>query len=599
MPDPGWRLGGRYTLLERLGAGVAGEVWRAQDESAGTGCAVKLLRPELVEDEGALARLRATIAWISQLTHPNIVPVDDLVVHDGSESPGGPESPDSTGLLDGTVALISRLVPGESLRALLDRQGTMPTGQALSLTAQLCDALAAARHVGVAHGDVKPSNLLLEPNPDAQIALRLTDFGMAALLGRAAVRQTVAPQTSGENTGGEYVAPELGAGEAPAESADVYAAAVVLYEALTGEPPFGRRTRGHARRDGSAPLALPADLPDAVAGALVAGLDENPRHRPSAAELAAVLREAPGVQETVPPPPAVEVAPGPNLDFFGDDGQVSQQDQPPAPIEKPETAAARRTSAVVAAHGTRRTSRRALSTQPWTIVAASLCGVALAAFITFGLATHGSPHANGSTLPSRAALIGPAGSATSQSTATTAPTSTSSATASPTPSTSASATTSPSQAAPSASADASTPAAPAPSASGSGQQVSHTGRLFNTGSSTCLDTSGGYFANGVVEQIWTCDNGIGQVFTLASTGQLTVDGGQYCLADATSADATGTHPELFTCGSQSHERWTMRSDGSLVGDHSGLCVNAPGNDNGTQLDFEPCSGQTHQLWSWE
>ena len=167
MPDSGWRLGGRYTLLERLGAGVAGEVWRGQDESAGTPCAVKLLRPELVQDEGALARLRATIAWISQLTHPNIVPVDDLVVQGGAGAGDGAASQEGTApqesrvpqegaaLQEGTVALISRLVPGESLRALLDRQGTMPTGQALSLTAQLCDALAAARHVGVAHGDVK------------------------------------------------------------------------------------------------------------------------------------------------------------------------------------------------------------------------------------------------------------------------------------------------------------------------------------------------------------------------------------------------------------------------------------------------------------
>jgi len=344
---------------------------------------------------------------------------------------------------------------------------------------------------------------------------------------------------------------------------------------------------------------LPADLPDTVAEALIACLDENPRHRPSAAEFAAVLREAAIAPEMVPSPPVVEVAPGPNLDFFGDDGQAAQQDRLPALVEKRGTGVTRRAGAAVAAHGAGRAARRTRGTQPWTILAASLCGVALAAFITFGLATHGSPHANASTLPTRADLIGPAGSATSQSTATGTPTNTSSATASPTPSSTASATPSPSRNVPSASAGASSPAAPAPSPSGSSQQVSHTGRLLNAGSGTCLDTSGGYFANGVVEQIWTCDNGIGQVFTLASTGQLTVDGGQYCLADATSADATGTHPQLFTCGSQSHERWTMRSDGSLVGNHSGLCVNAPGNDNGTQLDFEPCSGQAHQKWSWD
>jgi len=62
MPDPGWLLGGRYTLLDPLGEGIAGEVWRGRDEAAATECAVKLLRPELVQDEGALARMRATVA---------------------------------------------------------------------------------------------------------------------------------------------------------------------------------------------------------------------------------------------------------------------------------------------------------------------------------------------------------------------------------------------------------------------------------------------------------------------------------------------------------------------------------------------------------
>jgi serine/threonine protein kinase len=585
MPDPGWLLGGRYTLLDPLGEGIAGEVWRGRDEAAATECAVKLLRPELVQDEGALARMRATVAWISQLTHPNIVPVDDIVEQDES------------------VALISRLVPGENLRALLDRQGTMPIGAALSLTAQLCDALSAARHVGVAHGDVKPSNLLLESDLETEIALRVTDFGMAALLGRAVVQQTVTSQAADANVGAEYVAPELGAGEAPTEAADVYAAGVVLYEALTGEPPFGRRPQGHARRDASAVVSLPAEVPDSVADALTACLDENPRHRPSAADFAAVLRQASGqvvdVLETVPPSPAVEVTAGPDLGFFGDGAHISGHDSLPARLEQPETAVTRRAGSVVAARGAGHYAQRTRGGRLWTIIAAALCGVALAAFITYGLTTHGSPRADASTLPTRVGIGAPVGSPISPGSAIGTPTNTLAPTASVTASNTASATPSASPARPSASPVVSASASAAPSPSSSAPQVSHTGRLYNQGSGTCLDTSGGYYANGVAEQIWTCNNGANQVFTLATTGQLTIDGGQYCLDDASSADATGTHPELFTCGSQSHQRWTMRSDGSIVGDHSGLCLNAPGNDDGTQLDFEPCSGQSHQLWSWD
>ena len=585
MPDPGWLLGGRYTLLDRLGVGIAGEVWRAQDEGAATECAAKLLRPELVQDEGALARMRATVAWISQLTHPNIVPVDDIVEQDES------------------VALISRLVPGENLRALLDRQGAMPIGAALSLTAQLCDALSAARHVGVAHGDVKPSNLLLESGLETEIALRVTDFGMAALLGRAAVQQTMTSQAADANAGAEYVAPELGAGEAPTESADVYAAAVVLYEALTGEPPLGRKPQGHARRDASTVVSLPADLPDPVADALTACLDENPRHRPSAADFAAVLRQVGDhvvdALETVPPSPPVEVTAGPDLGFFGDGGPTSGHDLLPTRPQQRETAVTRRAGSVVAARSDGQSARQARGTRPWTIIAAALCGVALAAFITYGLTTHGSPRADASTLPTRVGIGDPVGSPTSQSSAIRTPTGTAAATASATAGNTASATPSASPARPSASPVVSASASAAPSPSSSAPQVSHTGRLYNQGSGTCLDTSGGYYANGVVEQIWTCNNGANQVFTLATTGQLTIDGGQYCLDDANSAGAIGTHPELFTCGSQSHQRWTMRSDGSIVGDHSGLCLNAPGNTDGTQLDFESCSGQAHQHWSWD
>jgi serine/threonine-protein kinase len=621
MPDPGSRLGGRYSLLDRLGAGVTGEVWRGRDENAAAACAVKFLRPEFVQDEGALARLRATIAWISQLTHPGIVPVDDMVTQHG------------------VVALVSRLVPGESLRSLLDRQGPVPTGAALLLTAELGDALAAARRVGVAHGDVKPANLLLEPDPETGFALRLTDFGMAALLGRAAIQQAGPARDADSFADEVYAAPELGVGDAPTEAADVYAAGVILFEALTGEPPF----------DGAAaPAALPADVPELAADALFACLDDNPRRRPSAAEFAAILRQAIGATQAAPQQSAGAVEPGPDLGFFGDtvrvdaarlaaleDGaltvdalhvdpaqggeaqteaaqvdpvliaaaltgtaQISDDDLLPAMVDQRQVAPVRRTGAVVATHAGRSAAVGVLGTRAWTVVAAALCGVALAAVITFGLTTHGSPRASASTLPARVAVVGTVGTPTSQGSATGGPTGKASSTASATPSSSVSATPSATHSAPS-SANASASASPAPSPSNSAPVVSHTGRLFNAGSSSCMDTSGGYYADGVVEQIWTCNSGQNQVFTLASTGQLTIDGGQYCLDDATSADATGTHPELFTCGSQSHQRWTMRSNGSIVGDHSGLCLNAPGNDAGTQLDFEPCDGQAHQLWSWD
>lgn len=238
MSDPTWRLGGRFDLFDQLGAGASGTVWRGRDAADGGEYALKLLRPELVADQDAVAELYAALNAVSRLGHPGIVAVDNAV------------------LADGWLTLRSRLVHGESLSALLARQGTMGPAQAVGLIAKVCDALAAAHAVGIAHGNLHSANVLLPSDPGAPAQPVLTDFAMAALLNR--IDATHEPASA---------------------SADVYAAGVLLYECLAGHAPFA-----------AYPPTPITGITDSLWRTVAASLADDPRYRPSAEQLAAALR---------------------------------------------------------------------------------------------------------------------------------------------------------------------------------------------------------------------------------------------------------------------------------------------------------------------
>ncbi len=248
MSDPRWRLGERLDLLGQVGTGAAGTVWRGRELSDGSLHAVKLLRLELVADRDAVDAFYATLGAVGRLGHPGIAAVDDVVVGDGY------------------FALRSRLVQGESLRALTTRLGALAPDAAARLIAQVCDALAAAHAVGLVHGGLHPDNVLITAGGDGLPAAVVTDVGIAELIDRAAGRgfALAAPLA-------RYRAPERAYGMLATSAADVYAAGILLADAVGGRPPFT------------------ADWPP-----LAACLDADPRSRPGAAHLAAALREAIG-----------------------------------------------------------------------------------------------------------------------------------------------------------------------------------------------------------------------------------------------------------------------------------------------------------------
>lgn len=267
MIEPQWQLGEGYDLINAFPAGAAGAVWLVRAHADGSERAIKILRPELTGVAEVVDEFGVLLDSVRRVGHPGILVPDETVVHGDR------------------VALVSPRMPGEDLRMLLDRQYMLTPAASVLMVADLCDALAAAHAAGIVHGDIKPSNVLLGPEPEngAPRAVRLADFGVAALAARGAMALLPA----------EYQAPETDAGQqllTPAS--DVYALGIVLYEALAGHTPFtGAFPDDVARLHREVrPPRIPV-LPDQLWVLLAACLGKHPLQRPSAAELAELLRE--------------------------------------------------------------------------------------------------------------------------------------------------------------------------------------------------------------------------------------------------------------------------------------------------------------------
>lgn len=278
-------LGSRYELVDRLGAGAMGEVWRARDRSTGGLVAAKVLRSELARDPDLVGRFVQERAILLRLTHPGIVRVHDLVV-EGDQ-----------------LAIVMDLVQGPDLGSLLRERGTLTGVEAVAMALGVLDALAAAHAIGCLHRDVKPDNVLLAVDaPEAGLGLedvRLTDFGIARLAQESTVHATGLLGTPG------YLPPELLTQGTVSAASDVYAAGVLLYELLAGRTPFAGPGTAHtlAYRHVTVappPLPVPAALWSVVAGML----EKDPTRRLSPAAAAEALRALP---ETEVPPTALPV----------------------------------------------------------------------------------------------------------------------------------------------------------------------------------------------------------------------------------------------------------------------------------------------------
>jgi serine/threonine kinase PknH len=269
MTDEARTIGG-YRLGELLGRGSSGRVQRATRLSDGMSVAMKLLRPELADDEQFVRRFKREAATAAELDHPNLVRVLDA------------------GEADGELFLVAEHMPGGSLRDLLSGGRMVPDG-ALQLAARIASALACLHGRGIVHRDVKPSNVML----DAAGEPRLTDFGLAKVdASRTLTRPGQVLGTLG------YMAPELIEGADATAAADLYALACVTFECLTGHPPFVSDRLievavAHVCTPPEDPRSMAPGISEAQAVAVLSGLAKRPADRPaSAAAYASVLQAA-------------------------------------------------------------------------------------------------------------------------------------------------------------------------------------------------------------------------------------------------------------------------------------------------------------------
>ncbi|MFF4156999.1 protein kinase [Streptomyces sp. NPDC001678] len=268
----GKTLAGRYTLSERLASGSMGTVWTGLDSVLERQVAVKLLRPPVEDDATFAERFRSEATAMAKLNHPGIVSVYDY----GHEPPAAGDTGEPTAFL------VMELVTGESLDALLRREGALPPERALDLAVQIVEALRAAHEAGIVHRDVKPSNLLLR---DGRILV--ADFGIA--LPDFSPRLTA----SGTRLGtAPYQAPEQAARGRVTPVADLYSVGVVLHEMLAGQVPFDGATAFEItlKHLTEPPPELPDDIPVPVREVVRRALSKAPDERwENAAAMAAEL----------------------------------------------------------------------------------------------------------------------------------------------------------------------------------------------------------------------------------------------------------------------------------------------------------------------
>ncbi|WP_367127931.1 protein kinase [Saccharothrix sp. HUAS TT1] len=254
-------IAGRYRLVELIGRGASGVVWRARDERLGRAVAVKFVgsgsSPEAVERIVREGRVAA------RLRHPHAVTVHDVVEHGGKP------------------CLVMEYLPSQTLAEVVDERGPLPEELVAGVGWQVASALAAAHAAGVVHRDVTTFNVLLGEDGTAKIA----DFGIARAIGEGTVTDPrIVVGTPA------FLAPEVAAGQDAVFASDVYSLGATLYTALEGHPPFGTTDNPYAllRRvsEGEvAPLRFPGPLGDLLAHVL----RRDPAERPTMAELHALL----------------------------------------------------------------------------------------------------------------------------------------------------------------------------------------------------------------------------------------------------------------------------------------------------------------------
>lgn len=262
-------LSERYELGEVLGYGGMSEVHRGLDTRLGRDVAIKVLRADLARDPQFQMRFRREAQNAAALNHPAIVAVYDTGEVSGDSGP--------------LPYIVMEFVDGQTLREIVKTSGPMTQQQVIEVMADVCNALDFSHRHQIIHRDVKPANIMI----NRAGAVKVMDFGIARALGEG---QNVT-QTAAVIGTAQYLSPEQARGEAVDARSDVYAAGCVLFELLSGEPPFTGDSPvavayQHVREDPKRPSELNPSIPPALDAVVLKALSKNPANRyQSAAEM--------------------------------------------------------------------------------------------------------------------------------------------------------------------------------------------------------------------------------------------------------------------------------------------------------------------------
>ena len=263
-----------YEVEGVVGIGGIGVLYRARQVRLDRPVALKVVGREMAQDPVIRERLRREARAVAALDHPNVVPLYEA----GEE--------------DGTVYIVTRWVEGTELGALIHREGPLEPARAARIAAQIAAALGVAHEQGLVHRDVKPSNAILTPEDHVY----LTDFALVKRAGTAA-GLTGVDQMLGTV---DYVAPEQIEGSEPDARGDVYSLGCVLFEMLTGEPPFAGQKGGMAKMWAQVNAEPPAlrdlrpDVPAVVEDVVRRAMAKAPEDRPTAVAFRAAALAAGG-----------------------------------------------------------------------------------------------------------------------------------------------------------------------------------------------------------------------------------------------------------------------------------------------------------------
>ncbi|MCX6577510.1 MAG: protein kinase, partial [Candidatus Aminicenantes bacterium] len=276
---------GRFQVIEELGKGGMGKVYKVLDKDLDVKIALKLLKPEISSDEETIARFRNELKVARTVTHKNVCRMYDF------------------GKAEGTYFITMEYVPGEDLKSTIARVGQLSVGKTIAVIKQVCDGLAEAHRLGVVHRDLKPQNIMLDREGNA----RIMDFGIARTF-----------RTKGLTGGNvmigtpEYMSPEQVEGKDIDQRSDIYSLGIILFEMLTGRIPFeGESVFSVALKQETQPPPDPrtinSQIPEDFSRLVLKCLDKDRAKRFQSAEevqaeLAKIEKGVPTTERVIPRP---------------------------------------------------------------------------------------------------------------------------------------------------------------------------------------------------------------------------------------------------------------------------------------------------------